>query len=115
MMSIERTYRLPLRVVRMRGKAGRTALDMALLIISFREYCKPLTGSRQDANPAIFCRFGLFVVESGYRLLERKAAHCVFADAAEVKRAVALDDVCDFGEAVAGAVLEVFDDVALWI
>ncbi len=91
-MSIERTYRLPLRVVRMRGKAGRTALDMALLINCFRDYFSALTRARQDANPAIFCRFGLFVVESGYcsdgitlvesgrRCLRRcyrsKASHC---------------------------------------
>ena len=64
---------------------------------------------------AIFCRFGLFVVESGYRSLEREAADCVFADAAEVKGTVALDDVGDFGEAVGGTVLEVFDDAALRI
>ena len=115
MMSIERTYRLPLRVVRMRGKAGRTALDMALLIISFREYCNPLTGSRQDANPAIFCRFGLFFVESGYGSLQWETTDGVFADAAEVKQAVALDDVGDFGEAVGGAVLEVFDNATLRI
>ena len=52
-----------------------------------------LTPARQDANPAIFCRFRLLFVESGYGSLERKAADGVFADAAEVKGAVVLDDV----------------------
>src|ERR1044072_2960861 len=31
-----------------------------------------LTPARQDANPAIFCRFRLLFVESGYGSLERK-------------------------------------------
>ena len=64
---------------------------------------------------AISCPFRLLFVESGYRSLQRKAAYSVFADAAEIEGAVALDDVGDFGEAVGGAVLEVFDDAALWI
>jgi hypothetical protein len=63
----------------------------------------------------------LFFGDSGYLLsrvaivdlLQREAADRVFADAAEVKSAVMLDDVGDFGEAVGGAVLEVFDDAAL--
>ena len=64
---------------------------------------------------AIFCPFRLLIVESGYESLQREAADGVFADAAEVKGTVALDDVGDFGEAVGGAILEVFDDAALWI
>ena len=58
-------------------------------------------------------------VESGYcsegRSLEREAADGVFTDAAEIEGAVVLDDVGDFGEAVGGAVLKVFDDAALGI
>jgi hypothetical protein len=46
-------------------------------------------------------------------LAKREAAHGVFADAAEVQRAVVLDDVRDLGVAVTGAVLEVLDDSAL--
>ena len=46
-------------------------------------------------------------------LPELEATDGVFADAAEVEGAVAFDDVGDFGVAVGGAVLEVFDDVAL--
>jgi hypothetical protein len=45
-------------------------------------------------------------------LAKREAADCVFADAAEVERVVVFDDVGDFGVAVFGAVLEVFDDAA---
>jgi len=45
-------------------------------------------------------------------LMQREAANGVFADAAEVQGAVALDDVCDLGVAVGGAVLEVLDYAA---
>ena len=72
-----------------------------------------LTRASQDPNTAICCRFRLLFVERGYRSLQREAADGVFADAAEIEGAVAFDDVGDFGEAVGGAVLEVFDDTAL--
>src|SRR5215213_1142961 len=48
-------------------------------------------------------------------LLQREAADGVFADAAEIKGAVVLDDVCDLGVAVRRAVLKVLDDTALRI
>ena len=41
-------------------------------------------------------------------LVQREAPQGVFADAAQVEVAVAFDNVGDFGEAVGGAVLEVF-------
>src|SRR5215208_2261412 len=55
------------------------------------------------------CPFALFW------LLQREAADGVFADAAEIKRAVVFDNVRDFGVAIGGSVLEVFDDAALRI
>ena len=42
-------------------------------------------------------------------------AHSVFADAAEIEGVVVFDGVGDLGVAVGGAVLEVFDDLALEI
>lgn len=54
---------------------------------------------------AICYRFWLFG--------EREAAEPVFADAAEVERAVVFDNVRNLGVAIACAVLEVCDDVAL--
>ena len=65
------------------------------------------------SNMAIFCRFWLFF--ESLALPKRKAADGVFADAAEIKRTVAFDDVGDLGVAVWGAVLEVADDAALRI
>ena len=44
-----------------------------------------------------------------------KAADGVFSDAAEVESVVVFDDVGDFGVAVGGVVLEVFDDAAVLI
>ena len=41
--------------------------------------------------------------------------HGVFADAAEVERAVSFDDVGDLGVAIRGVVLEVVDDTPLGI
>src|SRR5215213_2037988 len=56
------------------------------------------------------------LVSSGmFWLLQREAADGVFADAAEIKRAVVFDNVRDFGVAIGGSVLEVFDDTALRI
>ena len=46
---------------------------------------------------------------------QREAAEGVFGDAAEVEGVVVFDDVGDFGVAVGGAVLEVFDDAAVLI
>jgi hypothetical protein len=45
-------------------------------------------------------------------LVQREAPDGVFTDAAEVEGAVVFEDVGDFGVAVRGAVLEVFDDAA---
>ena len=47
--------------------------------------------------------------------VQRELADSVFADAAEVKGAVMFDNVRDLGVAVAGGVLEVFDDAALGV
>ena len=57
------------------------------------------------------CAFEHFVAQ----LAEGEAADGVFADASEIERAVAFDDVGDLGVAVGGVVLEVVDDAALLI
>jgi len=64
---------------------------------------------RQKELREIFCPFPVLW------LLQWKTADGVFADTAEVEGAVVLNDVRNFGEAVRGAVLEVFDDAALRI
>ena len=46
---------------------------------------------------------------------QREAADGVFRDAAEIKSAVVFYDVCYFGVAVGGAVLEVVDDASVLI
>ncbi len=46
-------------------------------------------------------------------LFQREAAHCVFADAAEVEGVVVFNDVGNLAVTVGGAVLEVFDDAAV--
>ena len=77
---------------------------------------------RQNMSPppsvlVLFVQGPRFGGSEGFRLfmadlVQREAANGVFADAAEVQGAVALDDVCDLGVAVGGAVLEVLDYAA---
>src|SRR5215217_5408520 len=82
------------------GRCG-TGLYSWLTCTRSKTYGKHEPNMISDEAVFLFCPVGL---------LQREAADGVFADAAEIEGAVVLDNVGDFGVAIRGAVLEVFDD-----
>lgn len=78
--------------------------------LTFRIVLRHSSAQRHNGN---FLCFVCFFVACGNCLREGEAADGVFADAAEIECAIALDNVCYLGVAVGGAVLEVFDNAAL--